>query len=308
MTVNIFYTMFESFIFLGAWYLTSIGVLISNKWILSFSNFKYPFTLTLIHMTLCFLVSKLIFAQNFIKVKKIDISFQTWYKKILPLSTIFILNIALSNISLQYIPASFMQTMRGTVPLFTFIFEIFTEKRIFKFQTFLLLLPIVFGVILATWTEINFNWIGFLCAVFSSIAISIQNILASLYFKEQLKLDPINMIYHTSFVSLILLLPFSYYTESDFLNLKIDNTEFVFVLFINIFVVLLLNFSVFNAFLKMNTLSFSVAVNLKTTITIVVSIIIFQNKVTILNAIGIAMTLFGCYLYKNVVFEKIKIH
>lgn len=300
--------MFESFIFLGAWYLTSIGVLISNKWILSFSNFKYPFTLTLIHMTLCFLVSKLIFAQNFIKVKKIDISFQTWYKKILPLSTIFILNIALSNISLQYIPASFMQTMRGTVPLFTFIFEIFTEKRIFKFQTFLLLLPIVFGVILATWTEINFNWIGFLCAVFSSIAISIQNILASLYFKEQLKLDPINMIYHTSFVSLILLLPFSYYTESDFLNLKIDNTEFVFVLFINIFVVLLLNFSVFNAFLKMNTLSFSVAVNLKTTITIVVSIIIFQNKVTILNAIGIAMTLFGCYLYKNVVFEKIKIH
>lgn len=284
------------------WYCASASVLITNKYILAISEFKYPLLMTLVQMTSCVFISQTLF--YFKQKQKTSVCGKKWCTKLVPLSLLFIGNIVLSNISLQYISASFMQVVRSTVPVFTFLIQqtLFANNNEKKFDVivFLLLSFITSGVMLASWTEIEFHWLGFCCALCASIVVSLQNNLATLYFKNQMKMDSVNMVYYTSSIASVVLAPLFYLFEyQHFRNSMFrKDKEFIFYFSINLTAVLLLNFSVFNTFLKINTLAFSVAVNLKTTIFIIVSILFFKTKVTLLNTSGIAITLVGCYLYK----------
>ena len=48
------------------------------------------------------------------------------------------------------------------------------------------------------------------------------------------------------------------------------------------------------------TLTFTVAGNLKVVFVIIISVAIFRNEITIVNAIGIVVTIVGCWVYTAV--------
>ena len=81
-------------------------------------DFKFPLTVSTVH----FIVST-IGAHIAIKVLKlkqlIEVTPADRWSRILPMSFVFCINIVLGNVSLRYIPVSFMQTIKSFTPATT---------------------------------------------------------------------------------------------------------------------------------------------------------------------------------------------
>nr|DAD28392.1 TPA_asm: hypothetical protein HUJ06_029860 [Nelumbo nucifera] len=132
-----------------AWYSSNIGVLLLNKYLLSNYGFKYPIFLTMCHMTACSLLSYV--AISWMKMVPLQtIRSRVQFMKIAALSLVFCGSVVSGNVSLRYLPVSFNQAIGATTPFFTAVFAyIMTVKRE-AWITYVTLIPVVTGVIIAS--------------------------------------------------------------------------------------------------------------------------------------------------------------
>ncbi len=86
---------------------SNIGIVLTNKFLLSPYGFRYPVFLTLCHMVACMLMSSAVEAAGIVQRQPIKTTAQFW--KIVALSTAFLVAVALGNVSLRFIPVSFSQ-------------------------------------------------------------------------------------------------------------------------------------------------------------------------------------------------------
>lgn len=195
-----------------------------------------------------------------------------------------------------------MQTVKSAVPAFTYLFQVVLAYRQFEADTAASLIPVVFGVMLATWTEVNFNFIGFMCAIIASVTTAIQSIVSSFLLTGALKMDAVNLVYNLAPISSALLFPFVILFEWPSLaaNSDIITPNLVFLVALSSAVAFALNFSVFYAIKHTSTLTFTVAGNLKVVFVIAISVAIFRNAVSFTNALGIVTTIVGCWFYSGV--------
>lgn len=132
-----------------AWYSSNIGVLLLNKFLLSNYGFKYPIFLTLCHMLSCSLLSYI--AISWLKVVPLQtIRSRIQFVKISSLGFIFCLSVVGGNISLRYLAVSFNQAVGATTPFFTAIFAYFITLKKEGWLTYVTLIPVVTGVIIAS--------------------------------------------------------------------------------------------------------------------------------------------------------------
>ena len=144
-----------------AWYSSNIGVLLLNKYLLSNYGFRYPIFLTLCHMLACSLFSYI--AINWFKLAPLQtLRSRLQFLKISALSLIFCLSVVAGNVSLRYLPVSFTQAVGATTPFFTAVFACFMTSKRESWLTYLTLVPVVTGVIIATGVS-NKNTKKFLC-------------------------------------------------------------------------------------------------------------------------------------------------
>jgi solute carrier family 35 protein E3 len=310
---------------IGLWYLVNISTVILNKWLFDNMQFGYPLLLTWCHMSMSYLLAFLVLrvfrlmpltvvnsTDRFSKIAPLAYDHVPAALSLVPpsppslppplLSVIFILNIVLGNFSLHFVPVSFMQTVKSAVPAFTYLFQVVLAYRQFEVDTAASLIPVVFGVMLATWTEVNFNFIGFMCAIIASVTTAIQSIVSSFLLTGALKMDAVNLVYNLAPISSVLLFPFVIVFEWPALaaNSSIITPYLVFLVALSSAVAFALNFSVFYAIKHTSTLTFTVAGNLKVVFVIAISVAIFRNPVSFTNALGIFTTIVGCWFYSGV--------
>ena len=89
-------------------------------------------------------------------------------------STLFTVNIAMSNVSLAMVSIPFHQIMRSTTPVFTIlIFRVWFGRKYSK-MTYLSLIPVVAGVGLATYGDYYFSSLGFTLTLIGVLLASVK--------------------------------------------------------------------------------------------------------------------------------------
>ena len=280
-------------------YFANVSTVILNKWIFAVYGFKFPMLLTAIHMLLNTIGAAIVLHREVVPMQRLDRRY--YWTRIVPLSAVFCVNIVLGNVSLRWVPVSFMQTIKSSVPACTVLLQAMIGTRV-SFQEYLSIVPIVGGVMLATLTELSFDATGFWAAVVASFVTAAMAILTSRVLTQ--KLDPFNLLYAMAPPSVVMLLPPILLFEADGLvawsGSSLATGGVFVVLLLSGLIAFALNATSFFVIQATSPLTFTVAGNFKVVISVALSIMIFRNPFSTMNAVGCAVALLGVAYYNQV--------
>ncbi|WCJ44634.1 golgi nucleotide sugar transporter 5 [Euphorbia peplus] len=293
------WAVFRSLLAILQWWAFNVTVIIMNKWIFQKLDFKFPLTVSCIHF-----ICSSIGAYIVIKVLKVKplivVDPEDRWRRIFPMSFVFCINIVLGNVSLRYIPVSFMQTIKSFTPATTVVLQWLVWRKYFDWRIWAALVPIVGGILLTSVTELSFNMLGFCAALFGCLATSTKTILAESLLHGY-KFDSINTVYYMApFATMILGLPALLLEGNGVLEWFSTHDSVMpamVIIFISGVLAFCLNFSIFYVIHSTTAVTFNVAGNLKVAVAVLVSWLIFKNPIALLNAVGCGITLLGCTFY-----------
>lgn len=286
--------------FIVCWFMANGTTVLFNKYIFKTMMFMNPLTLTLIHMTTQSVLSHLTI-DYFRSVEKVRVDPHDYNTKLLVIAAVFCTNICLGNISLRFVAVSFMQTVKSLTPVCTALLQFLVFRSKLRGPALLALLPITGGVALASATELEFHFGGFIAALTACFLTGLKFVLSSQMLAGRYKLDSINLLYYMAPPSVAFLLPVCLLFEREsVLNWIYDparsNKDFLLLLFSGI-VSYILNVTLFIVLKATSSVTVTVAGNVKTIIVIGVSILMFKNPVTLINMIGCGIAISGCCWY-----------
>ncbi|KAL8159314.1 hypothetical protein V2J09_000851 [Rumex salicifolius] len=293
------WSVIRSLLAIVQWWTFNVTVIIMNKWIFQKLDFKYPLTVSCIHF-ICSAIGAYV-AIKVLKAKPlIPVDPEDRWKRIFPMSFVFCINIVLGNVSLRYIPVSFMQTIKSFTPATTVILQWLVWRKHFDWRIWASLVPIVGGILLTSMTELSFNMYGFCAALFGCLATSTKTILAESLLHGY-KFDSINTVYYMApFATMIMAVPALLIEGAGVINWLQTYPSLLsglVIIFGSGLMAFCLNFSIFYVIHSTTAVTFNVAGNLKVAVAVLVSWLIFKNPISASNAGGCAVTLLGCTFY-----------
>ena len=239
----------------------------------------------------------------------------------LPLAAFQIGGHLLSSTATAKIPVSLVHTIKGLSPLFTVFAYRFIYDIRYPTATYISLIPLTLGVMLACSAEFAGNIFGILYAFLAALIFVTQNIFSKRLFNEAAiaestgasrKLDKLNLLFYCSFLAFLITSPIWFWTEGigllrDFFHdgsLDLNDhpsafdhgrlaLEFVF----NGTFHFSQNILAFILLSLVSPVTYSVASLIKRVFVIIIALIWFQNPTTSIQFLGIILTFFGLYLY-----------
>ncbi|KAK7256859.1 hypothetical protein RIF29_30399 [Crotalaria pallida] len=284
-----------------AWYSSNIGVLLSNKYLLSNYGFGYPVFLTMCHMMVCSMFSYIaISLMDIVPLQSIQSKKQ--FAKICGLSLVFCFSIVCGNMSLRYIPVSFNQAIGATTPFFTAVFAYMIMRQREAWDTYSTLVPVVAGVIIASRGEPSFHLLGFLLCVSSTAARAFKSVLqAILLSSEEEKLNSMNLLLYLAPIATLVLLPATLLMEEKVIWITLDlakkDIRIIWYLLFSSSLAYFVNLTNFLVTNRTSALTLQVLGNAKGAVAVVVSILIFKNPISIEGMLGYVLTVTGVIMY-----------
>lgn len=302
----------------------------SSKSILN--TFPQPVTLTIVQfasvslwcLLLTWLASIFRPIKNAIPALKNGLRRPSWdvLQTALPLSVFQLLGHLLSSYATSKIPVSLVHTIKGLSPLFTVIAYRFFLRIKYARATYLSLIPLTVGVMLACSTDFSTNFFGIAASFVAAIVFVTQNIYSKKLFTQSdravvegiagKKLDKLNLLCYCSLGAFMFSAPFWLYTEGwtiiqdywsdgdvELLAKQgaLDHGPLVLEFVFNGIFHFAQNIMAFILLSMMSPVSYSVASLIKRVWVIVIAVIWFRSSTTRIQMVGIALTCFGLYLY-----------
>jgi len=315
------------------WYLSSALTNTSSKSILN--AFPKPITLTIIQFALVsgwclffgFLARLFPALKTTIPALKNGIRYPTRdvIATTLPLALFQIGGHILSSSATEKIPVSLVHTIKGLSPLFTVLAYRFIYNIRYPTATYLSLIPLTLGVVLACSVEFSGNLLGVLCAFGGALVFVTQNIFSKKLFNDsaraeadgpatavtQRKLDKLNLLCYSSGLAFILTFPIWLWTDAlPLYSAPLSLTPHIapspspssslylpLEFFFNGIFHFAQNMLAFVLLSLVSPVTYSVASLIKRVFVIVMAILWFGSSTTPLQASGIALTFLGLYLY-----------
>lgn len=242
----------------------------------------------------------------------------------LPLAVFQLAGHILSSMATSKIPVSLVHTIKGLSPLFTVLAYRVLFRIRYARATYLSLIPLTLGVMLACSTDVSTNLFGILCAFFAAIVFVSQNIFSKKLFNEaersetdvqrpaRRKLDKLNLLCYCSGLAFFLTLPIWFVSEgyplvADFIKDgvislsgrqgSLDHGALMIEFVFNGVSHFAQNILAFVLLSMVSPVSYSVASLVKRVFVIVVAIVWFGSSTTPIQAFGIGLTFLGLYLY-----------
>ncbi|XP_020224678.1 probable sugar phosphate/phosphate translocator At3g14410 isoform X1 [Cajanus cajan] len=281
----------------------SSGQIFFNKWVLSSKeiNFPYPLGLTLLHMVfssvLCFVLTKIL------KVMKVEegMTPEIYATSVVPIGAMFAMTLWLGNTAYLYISVAFAQMLKAIMPVAVFVLGVAVGLEVMSCKMLLIMSVISFGVLVASYGEININWIGVVYQMGGVVGEALRLIFMEIFVKRKgLKLNPISVMYYVSPCSAIcLFLPWIFLEKSKMDEHGPWNFPPV-LLILNCLCTFALNLSVFLVITHTSALTIRVAGVVKDWVVVLLSALLFADtKLTIINLFGYAIAIAGVAAYNN---------
>lgn len=314
--------------------MTSIFSNASSKAILT--AFRYPITLTVVQFAFvsswCILSSHL--ARAFPSLQRAVPALKYSIRKpsrelimvTLPLTAFQIGGHILNSDAMSRIPVSLVHTIKGLSPLFTVLaYRLFFRVH-YSWPTYLSLIPLTLGVIMASSSNFSANTLGLVYAFGSAILFVTQNIVSKKLFNEAAraesegmaahlasrKPDKLNLLCYSSGLALIFTLPLWFFSEGLVLMHDIfhkggvsltirpdalDSRRLVLEFIFNGTFHFAQSLVAFVLLSMVSPVTYSVASLIKRVFVVTFSIVWFGNPMSRIQASGIALTFVGLYLY-----------
>jgi solute carrier family 35 protein E1 len=317
----------------GIWYMASIFTNTSSKAILT--ALPKPFTLTLIQFAFvsswCLFFAAL--ARRYPRLKQsipvlkygIRPPSRSLIITTLPLAIFQVGGHLCSSAATSRIPVSLVHTIKGLSPLLTVMAYRLVYKIEYSIPTYLSLIPLTFGVVLACSADFNANFVGLIMAFTSAILFVTQNIVSKQIFNDAAasekdglpptkfsKPDKLNLLYYSSGLAFLLTVPLWLYYEGftllgDFLSdasIKLsdrpgsfDHGRLILEFLFNGTFHFGQNIVAFVLLSMISPVTYSVASLIKRVFVIVFAIIWFGKPMTGVQGGGFLLTFVGLYLY-----------
>ncbi|KAJ4378998.1 hypothetical protein N0V86_005875 [Didymella sp. IMI 355093] len=317
----------------GVWYMTSIFTNMSSKTILT--ALPKPITLTTVQFAFvsgwCIILAAL--AKRYPRMKQtmpfLKYGIRRPHKEIvvatLPLTAFMIGGHILSADATSRIPVSLVHTIKGLSPLMTVFAYRFFFGISYSIPTYLSLIPLTLGVILACSADFNANFMGLVMAFASAIVFVTQNIVSKQIFndaasaeKEGLpptkftKPDKLNLLCYSSGLAFMFTLPLWLWSEGftlmgDFLHdasIELsekpgayDHGRLLLEFLFNGTFHFGQNIVAFILLSMVSPVTYSVASLIKRVFVIVFAVVWFKKPLTQTQAFGFVLTFIGLYLY-----------
>lgn len=242
----------------------------------------------------------------------------------LPLTVFQIGGHILSSDAMSRIPVSLVHTIKGLSPLFTVLAYRFYFRIHYSVYTYMSLIPLTLGVIMACSANFSGNFIGLVYAFGSALLFVTQNIVSKKLFNEaeqaeqdnqpvkRRKPDKLNLLCYSAGLAFLFTAPIWFVSEgfhilTDFMydasiDLEVrpgsyDHGRLTLEYIFNGTFHFAQNLVAFVLLSMVSPVTYSVASLIKRVFVIVFAIIWFGNPMTRIQAMGIGLTFMGLYLY-----------
>ncbi|KAI0035316.1 triose-phosphate transporter family-domain-containing protein [Vararia minispora EC-137] len=298
------------------WYTSS--ALSSNTGKSIMIQFKYPVTLTFVQFGFVAAYC-LLFMSPLVRFTRLRRPTKAIFKDTLPMGLFQVGGHIFSSMAISRIPVSTVHTIKALSPLFTVAAYALLFGVRYSSQTYVSLLPLTIGVMLACSFDMSAsNFIGLLCAFGSAIVFVSSNI----FFKRIMptstsgtgsshKLDKLNLLFYSSGMAFLLMIPIWMATDlRAFLAASADPSHVAHpshareathgvktYFFLNGTVHFAQNIIAFIILASVSPVTYSIASLIKRVAVICLAIVWFSQRVHPVQAFGIGLTFFGLYLY-----------
>jgi solute carrier family 35, member E1 len=316
----------------GIWYMTSVMSNTSSKAILT--AFPKPVTLTVIQFAFvsswCIFLARLARLYPRLKVSVPALKFgirpptRDLIMTTLPLTLFQIGGHILSSDAMARIPVSLVHTIKGLSPLFTVLAYRFIYNIQYSVPTYLSLIPLTLGVVMACSADFTANFLGLVYAFGSAILFVTQNIVSKNLFNDAAqaeadgqsaknrKPDKLNLLCYSSGLAFCFTAPIWLWSEgftllSDFLqdaSLELtekpgsyDHGRLLLEFFFNGTFHFAQNLVAFQLLSMVSPVTYSVASLIKRVFVISFAIIWFGKPMSQIQGYGFLLTFLGLYLY-----------
>ncbi|KAL6608294.1 hypothetical protein ACP70R_041357 [Stipagrostis hirtigluma subsp. patula] len=283
------------------WYLLNIYFNIYNKLVLK--AVPFPLTITTFQFASGSFFITLMWLLNLHPKPRLSLQ---QYAKILPLALIHMLGNVFTNMSLGKVAVSFTHTIKAMEPFFSVLLSVLFLGETPSVLVLGSLVPIVGGVVLASMTEVSFNWIGFWSAMTSNLLNQSRNVISKkLLADKEETLDDINLFSIMTVMAFLLSAPLMLsvegikftpsYLQSTGVNIQelcvkaaLAGTCFHFYQQVS-----------YSLLARISAVTHSVANSLKRVVVIVSSVLFFRTPISPINGLGTGIALTGVFLYSR---------
>jgi len=284
------------------WYLCNITVSLSNRYLLT-TGLRAPISLTCLHMVCTFCFATV--AVNFMGFEKQEIQSRSQALKVVAQSITFGVSIVCGVSALGHIPVSFNEMISSTTPLFTAIIAYAMQGEGQTYEKVTALLLVAVGASISSGGEPSWSLVGFTLALTATATRALKAVLqAVLLTSSEEKLSSMNLLRYMTGIVIIVLVPIVLASEGGtkmmdiFIeNYHAGNTKFLFIMTINVFAAFMSNLSQFLVTKCVGAVVLQVLGNFKGVVNACISVLVFQNAVTLQSLGGYGLTTAGVFIY-----------
>lgn len=303
-----------------AWFVLNIAMGSSTKWIYLYGKicytgdeckaFVFPLTITVIHMIFSWGMCHVQLYYFRGKPKGSGLTLGQQFQQVAPLAFFFALSVGMGNLSLKYIYPSFNQMLGAMSPLITVALAVVMQGKRYNTWTWLSMPVICGGLALCSAKEVNFHLFGAVCATGATVLRAVKSLIQGKLLSQKDKMDSVTLLYYMAPWAAGMLSVMAMATEGlEPLRLlaaglgptpiAVGGPGVLGLLVISGLNACFLNVSNFLVTSYTSAVTLQVLGNVKSCLSIGISVAIFRNALHVQQALGVVVCLFGVWLYNE---------